>query len=94
MHTSSLVPEPVLWVAGLIVLAVIVAGIILYVRELSTGESEPAEGKQKYQYNKKRYFLTRAEHEFYDALGQAVSHEYRIFAQVHLGSILDEKIPG
>ncbi len=94
MHVASLIPEPFLWLGAILVVGVILAGIVIYIRDLSNGESEPEEEKQKYQYLKKQSFLTPAELDFYNALGQAVSHEYRIFAQVHLGSILDEKIKG
>ena len=38
--------------------------------------------------------MTRAEHDFYDKLGQAVGHEYRIFAQVHLPTLVDHKVKG
>ena len=41
------------------------------------------EEKAKYRYNRKNFFLTRAEHECYDTLVEAVGAEYRIFAQVH-----------
>lgn len=57
-------------------------------------EGNSAREKPKYQYIARRFFLTRAENEFYNVLGQAVGHEYRIFAQVHLDSFLDEKVKG
>ncbi len=50
--------------------------------------------KPKYQYKRKQFFLTRAEHEFYDALISAVGNEYHIFAQVHLPTLLDNKVVG
>lgn len=50
--------------------------------------------KKIYRYKKRQYFLTRAEHEFYNALLQAVGNEYHIFAQVHLPTLLENKIVG
>lgn len=50
--------------------------------------------KPKYDYKRRNFFLTRAEHECYDALVQAVGQEYLIFAQVHLPTLLDNKIVG
>lgn len=47
-----------------------------------------------YHYTKKDFFMSRAEHECYNALIQAVGHEYYIFAQVHLATILNHKIKG
>lgn len=73
-------------VLGLVILAGIAVSIV--------GNGEEAPKKHTYDYIAKKYFLTKAEKEFYNALGMAVGHEYRIFAQVSLGSILDEKIQG
>lgn len=50
--------------------------------------------KPKYKYTRKQFFLTRSERECYNMLVKAVGDEYCIFAQVHLGSILDEKVRG
>lgn len=47
-----------------------------------------------YQYRCKPYFLTRAEHAFYEVLRDAVGERYHIFAQVHLASIIEGDIPG
>lgn len=50
--------------------------------------------KLKYRYFRKRFFLTRVEHECYDALISAVGNQYYVFAQVHLSVILDHKVKG
>lgn len=50
--------------------------------------------KKKYEYKRKNFFLTRAEHECYDALIAAVGQDYYIFAQVHLSTIVDNKVVG
>lgn len=50
--------------------------------------------KTKYQYKHKDFFLTRAEHECYDALVEAVGSDYHIFAQVHLPTIIDHTVGG
>ncbi len=47
-----------------------------------------------YSYQRKQFFMTKAEHECYKALVQAVGNDYFIFAQVHLSTIIDEKIVG
>lgn len=61
---------------------------------LHGGEVAVEEEKPKYQYARKNYFLTRAEHECYDALVSAVGAEYNVFAQVHLSALVDHKING
>jgi very-short-patch-repair endonuclease len=57
-------------------------------------DDEKSEEKSKYQYNRRNFFLTRAEHEFYDTLVSAVGSEYYIFAQVHLPTLLDHAVRG
>lgn len=78
-----------IWLAILAIVVLIIFGVI----SLFSGQSEQNE-KSPYQYLAKKLFLTRAEHECYDALIAAVGNEYHIFAQVHLGSILDETVRG
>lgn len=78
--------------AALIVVGLVfVAGSAAFFASLG---ARVAKDKAKYRYTAKKYFLTKAENEFYNALGMAVGDKYRIFAQVSLGSILDEKVKG
>jgi very-short-patch-repair endonuclease len=75
----------------------IVFGVIVGVLKTMAEKGEgPKEEKPKvpYHYKRKNWFMTRAEHEFYDALHAAVGNEYRIFAQVHLPTLLDHAIRG
>lgn len=66
---------------------------ILIVVILSKALLNTKKSKQ-YKYKRKDFFMSRAEHECYDALIVAVGEKYRIFPQVHLSSILDNKIVG
>lgn len=72
---------------GGIALIVLILGIV-------RGRLGSMKVKTKYQYRHKDFFLTRAEHECYDALVEAVGQEYRIFAQVHLPTLVDSKVVG
>ncbi len=72
---------------GSIALIVLILGIV-------RGKFGDMKTKAKYQYKHKDFFLTRAEHECYDALVEAVGQEYRIFAQVHLPTLVDSKVVG
>lgn len=76
-------------IAGIVIALVIVLAILKAVFE-GGGERE----KAKYRYTRKQFFLTRAEHECYDALVAAVGDKYHVFAQVHLPTILDNKVKG
>lgn len=76
--------------AGIVIALVIVLAVLKAVVEGGEGEKE----KPKYNYTRKQFFLTRAEHECYDALIAAVGSEYHVFAQVHLPTILDNKVKG
>lgn len=73
--------------AGLVIAAAVVISFL-------KGGIGGVEEKAPYQYKRKNFFLSRAEHECYDALVEAVGQEYRIFAQVHLPTLLDNKVNG
>lgn len=71
----------------LFILAAVVA-IAILIKKTSTGK------KSRYSYLRKKYFISRAEHEFYNALVSAVGNDYYVFAQVHLPTLVDHKIKG
>lgn len=50
--------------------------------------------RQDYRYKRKDFFMSRAEHECYDALVAAVGQEYHVFAQVHLPTLVEHTIRG
>jgi very-short-patch-repair endonuclease len=77
-------------IAGIVIALIIVLAILKAVVEGSDSERE----KTKYNYTRKQFFLTRAEHECFDALVAAVGDKYHVFAQVHLPTILDNKVKG
>lgn len=78
--------------AGIVIVLAIVAGLLKDKFDLGGGEEEKT--KKKYDYKKRDFFMTRAEHECYDALSKAVGAEYLIFAQVHLPTLVDNKVVG
>ena len=75
---------PIYTLIAIIVVIGVVAGLL---KEKFDTEDE----KRKYDYKRRNWFLTKAEHDFYDALVQAVGQDYIIFAQAHLPTLLDEK---
>ena len=78
----------------LFILAGVVVVIVIAVSFFFKGNLGAEEEKKQYQYKQKNFFLTRAEHECYDALVAAVGQEYHVFAQVHLPTIVDNKVIG
>lgn len=72
-----------------VVIALVVIASILKMR-FEGGDEE----QKKYQYKKRNFFMTRAEHECYDTLVSAVGNEYLVFAQVHLPTLVDNKVVG
>ena len=75
----------------------IVVGIVIAVAvvlAVMRGDLGNREEKAKYDYKRRGFFLTRAEHECYDALVAAVGSEYLVFAQVHLPTLVDNKVKG
>lgn len=77
-------------IAGIVIALVIILATLKAVVEGGDNERE----KPKCRYMRKQFFLTRAEHEFYNALIAAVGDKYHVFAQVHLPTILDNKVKG
>ncbi len=50
--------------------------------------------KKIYDYKAKQFFLTKPEHDCFDALTKAVGNEYHVFPQVKLDKFLDEHTVG
>lgn len=78
----------------LILISIIVAVIIMFSFLRGRFDFGSEDERRKYQYKRRNFFLTRAEHECYDALIQAVGNDFYIFAQVHLPTLVDNKIVG
>lgn len=74
--------------AGIVIALVVIASVLKM--KFEGGDDE----QRKYQYKKRNFFMTRAEHECYDALVSAVGNEYLVFAQVHLPTLVDNKVVG
>jgi hypothetical protein len=77
---------------GFIFLIVMVV-IAVVVRELFGGGGKEEKKKALYQYKKKDFLITRAEHEFFDVLVEVLGDQYYVFTQVHLPTILKHDIP-
>ncbi len=50
--------------------------------------------ESQYAYKRKDFLMTPAEHTFFNKLQSAVGETYYIFPQVHLSSIVDQKVVG
>jgi very-short-patch-repair endonuclease len=50
--------------------------------------------KSPYNYKKKDFLMSRAEHEFFDILVEVIGNQYYVFPQIHLSTILDNKVVG
>ena len=78
----------------------IILGVALFIVGLlfqffkSSENEDKKEGPSKYNYTRRKFLISPAEHECYDALVLAVGEKYHVFPQVHLPSILDHKIVG
>lgn len=68
-----------------------VIGAVVLLIELFGGKEKIT---AKYQYKKKQFFMSRAEHECFEALMVGVGEQYHIFPQVHLPTIIDNRIKG
>lgn len=73
---------------AVVILTIIIIGVLAEILQ------NKSDGQRRYQYKQKNFFMTKAEHECYDALVIAVGEKYHIFPQVHLPSIVDNKVVG
>lgn len=72
----------------ILIVFIIIAGVLTEILREKEGD------KPKYQYKKKQFFMSRAEHECFESLMVSVGSEYHVFAQVHLPTIVDSKVRG
>ena len=80
---------------SLLALIVGMAFIVRFFPDLVLDIFKPQRNVAKsYRYNRRQFFMTKAENECYKALVQAVGSEFFVFAQVHLPTIIDERIKG
>lgn len=79
---------------NLLIIVGVVAIVFIVLSALKNRFEGGKDEIKRYQYKRKNFFLTRAEHECYDSLMAAVGNDYYIFAQVHLPTLVDNKIVG
>jgi len=75
----------------LFILAITIGAGIFFIEMMKGKDSLTS---KKYNYSKKDFIMTRAEHECFDALVKAVGEKYHVFPQVHLPSIVNNKVVG
>ena len=73
----------------LIVIGVLVVAVKIF--DLPIGQDKK---KSTYRYQRKEFFMSRPEHLFFDVLVSIVGDRYYVFSQVHLSTILDNKVKG
>lgn len=74
----------------IVVVAVVIAKAL---RGKSISESLSKSTKvNEYKYIQKKFFMSRAEHECFDAILKAVGNQYHVFPQVHLSLIVDNEV--
>lgn len=76
----------------ILVLVVVAVLILIAKKNLQIRPAQPI--SDEYEYKRKKFFMSAPEHEFFDLLYRAIGHKYRIFAQVHLPTLVDHKITG
>ena len=69
--------------AGVLILFIIVVSIVQFLLR-----NEKISSKSKYQYGRKDFIMTRAEHECYAALVAEMGLDYFFFPQIHLDAIV------
>lgn len=77
----------------LLILLVIVLAVAI-INAKKTGARESSSPKPSYQYRRKSFLMTKAEHSFFNTLNQAYGDTHFIFPQVHLSEFLDHTVKG
>lgn len=74
----------------------VVIGIVFVLKLITNNSPEKEEGKKKslYKYKRKDFLISRPEHEFFDILVDITRDQYYVFPQIHLSTILYNKIVG
>lgn len=74
------------------IVLIIIAGILLkvYFPEIFLDQKS----KGLYNYKRKDFLMSRAEHEIFDILVDITKDQYYVFPQIHLPTILDNKVVG
>ena len=80
----------------LIIFVILMAVVFIVLKKFSPDifNNEEKESKSPYNYKKKDFLMSRAEHEFFNILVEAVGNQYYVFPQIHLSTILDNKVVG
>ena len=80
----------------LIIFVILMAVVFIVLKKFSPDifNNEEKESKSPYNYKKKDFLMSRAEHEFFNILVEVIGNQYYVFPQIHLSTILDNKIVG
>jgi len=80
----------------LIIFVILMAVVFIVLKKISPDifNNEEKVSKSPYNYKKKDFLMSRAEHEFFDILVEVVGNQYHVFPQIHLSTILDNKVVG
>lgn len=66
--------------------------VVIAVQLINKNAKRSSKSPVIYRYGRKDFFMSRAEHEFFDVLIEAVGSNYYVFPQVHLSAILEHRI--
>lgn len=80
----------------ILIIVIVLIGIVLVLKKYFPEIFSLTEKKSKFLFNYKRkdFIMSRAEHDFFDILIEIVGDKYYVFPQIHLATILDHKIVG
>jgi len=80
----------------LIIFVILMAVVFIVLKKISPDifNNEEKVSKSPYNYKKKDFLMSRAEHEFFNILVEVVGNQYYVFPQIHLSTILDNKVVG
>ena len=78
----------------LIILVIIIVALAIFLPSRRTANKDEASTKRSYDYLRKDSVMTEAEASLFRRLERIATDRYYVFPQVHLSSLLDEKVKG
>jgi very-short-patch-repair endonuclease len=79
---------PTIWIV------IILIAVIVVILEAIFKKGTSQKDKSLYNYKRKDFLMSKAEHELFDILVEILGNEFYVFPQIHLSTILDENIVG
>lgn len=78
----------------LLIFIIIIVGVVIALRMFISREFSGNGKKSIYNYKRKDFLMSKPEHQFFNILVDIMGDKYYVFPQIHLSTLLDNKVVG